>query len=537
MTPAPHRKPFSAPRFAVRCLLALAALLASPAAGFASPDRPSDVIEALVERYRSVEGRFDDHGYETARITLEQLADLGSEEARRTLRDLAAELKHGDRRRLGIALTALVRQGGPTEIDFAIKVAESTRDDSVVDALPHYLAAARRPEGVRHLRGPVLSTATPAVKARVARALGLMGDREAVVPLLAMLREEDVRVRAEVLMAIADLGDESAFPHLVMFLKAADPRVREVTARAMGVLASPRAVPHLVAALSDPATLVAESAARSLGLLGSPGGVEPLIDRLALASKPAAPGKPAPAGEARPSDLRLADTIAKALERLTGMTLGDDADLWRAWWKENKDRPPAETSRPNAPTTISGPRYYGFGVRSSRVMFVLDVSGSMAWNERLETARKELVQVLEHLPARTRFGIVTFSEVADPWTERLVFATPENVRKAVRHVERLIAVGGTNSHDALRKAFQDEDVDTIFFLSDGSPTVGALTDPDAILAEVRELNRFRRVRVNTIALIKGDPPPRAVQGENPAAMTSLMKRLADQNDGKYVEKR
>jgi hypothetical protein len=282
--------------------------------------------------------------------------------------------------------------------------------------------------------------------------------------------------------------------------------------------------------------LVVESAARSLGLLGSPAAVPALIDRLAIAVKPEPAGASSAAADARASDLRLADTIEKALERLTGVALGDDPDLWRAWWKENKDKPPADTSRPNAPTTVSGPRYYGFGVRSSRVMFVLDVSGSMGWNERLETARKELVQVLEHLPARTRFGIVTFSDEARVWTEKLVYATPENVRKSVRQVERLEPIKGTNSFEALRLAFQDEDVDTIFFLSDGSPTVGRVTDPDAILADVREFNRFRRVRVNTIALIMGDPPPQWVAGENRVAMISFMKRLAEQNDGKYVEK-
>ena len=535
--PAPRAR---RPRFLV-ALAALCLLAASPAAGFASPDgkRSEDVLDSYVARYRSVEGRRDDAAFETQREALEQIADLASEASRKVLRDLAQEQRNGDRRRLALVLGALVRQGGPAEVDAAIKSAEASRDGTLLEALPRILAGARRREGVQHLRGPAFAAATPEVKARIARAMGLMGDKEAVVVLVAALREEDVRVRAEVLLALGDLGDETAFPNMQMFLKAPDARVREVAARALGTLGSGRAVPHLVAALSDAASLVVESAARSLGLLGSPNAVSPLIERLAVAAaaSPEPAPKPAPPADPRASDLRLVDTLEHALERLTGMTLGDDPEMWRAWWKENKDKPPADTSRPNAPTTVSGPRYYGFGVRSSRVLFVLDVSRSMSWNDRLETARKELVQVLEHLPQRTRFGVQTFSDATDAWTEKLVFATAENVRKAVRYVERLQPVRGTNTYEALRLAFKDEDVDTIFFLSDGAPTWGPVTEPDAILADVRELNRFRRVHIHTIALVKGEPPASAAASENPVAMISFMKRLAEENDGKYVEKR
>ena len=42
--------------------------------------------------------------------------------------------------------------------------------------------------------------------------------------------------------------------------------------------------------------------------------------------------------------------------------------------------------------------------------------------------------------------------------------------------------------------------DTLFFLSDGRPSVGELVDPDDILEAVLELNRFRRVVIHTIAI-------------------------------------
>ena len=43
-------------------------------------------------------------------------------------------------------------------------------------------------------------------------------------------------------------------------------------------------------------------------------------------------------------------------------------------------------------------------------------------------------------------------------------------------------------------------VDTIFFLSDGRPTVGDLIDPADILAEVRAANDLRKVVIHTLAI-------------------------------------
>jgi len=279
-------------------------------------------------------------------------------------------------------------------------------------------------------------------------------------------------------------------------------------------------VPALAKALLDPAARVVESAAAALGLLGADRAVPDLIDRL-KASK----------GQ----DLRVEEALEAALARITGVDLGTDADLWRAWWAENRDRTAGDVARPNAPTTVSGPRYYGFPVRSSRVVFVVDVSRSMGWNGRLDTAKKELRQVIEHLPATTRFDLISYSDVATAWSEKLLPATPENVRHALRLVDRLEPVNATNIQGALQLAFRSEDADTIYFLSDGTPTAGALVDPEAILAELRETNRWRHVRIHTVALLLGEPPAAFAGTEDAAAASSFMRRLAEENDGKFRE--
>ena len=519
-----------------RFALAAAALVA---VGLGGRPARADVVGDLVDRYRAVGGRHDDPAYQVQREALEQLADLQTPAGKKAIRGLLDDERRGDRRRLVLILTALVRRGSPDDVDLAIHEAEVSRDASVIGALPRILAAAQAEDARAYLRGGALAKASPAVKPQLVRALGAAGGKPAVAALLDVLRDDDVVIRSEALLALAEIGDEGAFGAMSLFLKASDPRVRDVAARALGVLGSSRATPMLVAALDDPSARVVESAAGALGLLGAETAVPALIDRLEKAqggkvAKPPA-GKP-PARD--PEDLRLVDGLQRSLQRVTGMSLGDDPDLWRAWWNEARERTRGGTppKNPDAPTTVSGPRYYGFTVRSSRVAFVIDVSRSMGWNDRLVTAQKELVQALEHLSARTRFNLITYSDVGRAWEEKLVPATGENTRRAIRFVQKLEPVNGTNMWDGLHLAFRDEDVDTIFFLSDGTPTVGPVVDQDAILAEVHEMNRWRRVRIHTVALIKGEPPVMTNE-ENPAAASAFMRRLAEENDGEFREVR
>lgn len=486
-------------------------------------------LSELVDRYKATLGRHDDVAYASGRESVDAIADLDTPEARRALRALAVTERDRDLgcdgRREALLLGALVRRGGAAEFDFAIQTVEGSKCRGLDAALPRILASAVAATSRAHLRGVVLVRGTAAVRMAAARALGAVGDREAVLPLVAALREDDLLLRAEVLFALGELRDDGAVPAMSIFLASDDARLREAAARALGVLGSPKALPGLVRALDDAASRVAESAATALALLAPAG---------AAISVPAILARWA---GVRGKDDRLEDAFERALSRITGAEVGSDPDLWRSWWDANKDRPPAEVARREAPTTVAGPRYYGFAVRSSRAVFVVDVSRSMSWNGRLDDARAELVQVLEHLPARTRFTIIPFSDSAPPWSEKLLTATPDVVRRAVHFVERLEPLGGTNSFAALRAAFADEEVDSIYFLSDGYPSSGAVVDPEEILAQVREMNRWRRIRIHTIALIKGEPPPEFVDMEDRQAAERFMRRLAEENDGRFVEVR
>ena len=65
---------------------------------------------------------------------------------------------------------------------------------------------------------------------------------------------------------------------------------------------------------------------------------------------------------------------------------------------------------------------------------------------------------------------------------------------------QLGAAGGTNLYGSLEFAFEDPDVDTIFLLSDGEPSVGDVIDPQLIREVVAERNETRGVVINTIAI-------------------------------------
>ena len=52
----------------------------------------------------------------------------------------------------------------------------------------------------------------------------------------------------------------------------------------------------------------------------------------------------------------------------------------------------------------------------------------------------------------------------------------------------------------MRQAFQDQDVDTIFVLSDGEPTTGEVIDPHRIREDVRRWNKHRGIKIHTIAI-------------------------------------
>jgi HEAT repeat protein len=515
----PPRAFFEEPVRRCALLLPAALLLALLAAG--APAAAAPVPERLLEAYEASLARRDEVGYAAQRRALDAIAELRTPEAHDALAALLARYGDDDPRRAALLLGAFVRYGSPQDLDDAIRWVERRRNPLLSDLLHTIVAEVRLPATRAHLRGPALTGATPRVKAEIIRALGLSGDPHAGAALLPMVRETNLLVRVEALEALARLKDPKAFVVIQVFLRDPQQHVRAAAARALGILGDTLAVGPLEGRLQDESPLVVEAAAGALGRLDDVRAVPSLLDALARVQ-----GK----------DLRVADAITQALQAISGKDIQADAELWRAWWLTVKDRKPFVKAKEKPGShTVPGPTWYGFPVRSSRVVFVLDVSRSMGWNGRLESAQKELVQVLEHLPETTRFNLIVFSDRIYTWHDGLSPAKPSRVRRAVAFVRQQRPLRGTNTYGALARAFQDPDADTIFLLSDGHPSTGRITDPELILAQVRDWNRFRRVRIHGVALLRGSPPPAYASLEDPKQSLWFMQRLCKQNDGRFKE--
>ncbi len=111
---------------------------------------------------------------------------------------------------------------------------------------------------------------------QAAETLGKLGDTRAVVPLIRMLADQTWGERSVAAKMQAALGPKrgEAFTGFV------SARVRESAAKALGALGDRRAVAPLIEALTDPDASMRWSAADALGKLGDPQAIEPIKQAL-----------------------------------------------------------------------------------------------------------------------------------------------------------------------------------------------------------------------------------------------------------------
>lgn len=240
----------------------------------------------------------------------------------------------------------------------------------------------------------------------------------------------------------------------------------------------------------------------------------------------------------------------------------DRLDRWRSWWAREKDRFRVAPRRPERPASGPGATvsrgFFGIPVRGTRVVFVIDVSGSMGARRfvrtaaggdadrstaptRLDVAREQLLQAVDSLSPESSFNVVVFSEDVETWRKDLVAANARNKKALRKYLRKLRPRRSTNLWGGIEAALKirslvvgdryASNVDEVFVLSDGAPTSGEILDPGVILRTVTETNRFSRVRINTVFL------GRAPGGHGPQAglgPARLMEELATANGGRFV---
>lgn len=331
------------------------------------------------------------------------------------------------------------------------------------------------------------------------------------------------------------------------------------------------------------------TAIHAAGKLGTDNGDKELTNRLVLAL----------ANVLRVSKAdRMRWFAAKALSDITGEDTYISPEFWEWWVKAGGVK---LKSRPEG-ATMAGrdvPKFFKAAAVGKRVVFVIDISGSMQHpvnlppemrkpppkpkkkkrkkkvtssgskhgegdakkdkeeekeplpkpdysrvKSKLDLAKVELIHTLKYLPADYKFNIVIYHTphgLIDTSVKGLIPATEANKRRMIKKVQGLHWANLTNIHGALMDAFCLSDrgffnwhktdpasdteclnsgATTIFFLTDGSPTIsddttdkgkigrpggpmrgnGRMVIPQNIIDDIKRVNTFRKVVIHTIGI-------------------------------------
>ena len=162
--------------------------------------------------------------------------------------------------------------------------------------------------------------------------------------------------------------------------------------------------------------------------------------------------------------------------------------------------------------------------KDASLTFVIDVSGSMEMDNRLELVKRSLELLVEQLDRNDSVSIVVYGSSA-----RVVLDPTSGSDKStiLRSIRRLETEGATNAEAGIRlgykmamRAFNPEGINRVILCSDGVANVGN-TEADIILKEIRGYVE-EGVTMTTIGF--------GMDNYN----DTLMEQLADNGDGFYA---
>jgi hypothetical protein len=218
---------------------------------------------------------------------------------------------------------------------------------------------------------------------------------------------------------------------------------------------------------------------------------------------------------------------------MTGKEIGFNAADWKLWWVANKDtfklgKKPAAHGKVDAKDAGgSEASFYDVPILSDRIGFTIDFSGSMFDDPQnggsgtgdqkgrfqIDIALEEFQKTVLALRPEVKLNLVVMSTEAiiqkvRAFSRMLVpvsAARPRVISWAIDTRKKLepIKRGRGDMWDALVELMDDEEVDTVFILSDGGPSYGACIEDRHFLAELRRVNRYRKVMIHTVLTGKG----------------------------------
>jgi hypothetical protein len=368
------------------------------------------------------------------------------------------------------------------------------------------------------------------IRAGAIRVLGQRGDKAHLSKLERHLDAVDAEELRAAVVALCRLNrtDPRWMRKLMEMADSSRPEERMGAAVGFLEVRTPEAVSVLHELLHDKDWRVRFEAMQQVGTLRRSSSLPILIERLDLETR------------------RLRDDLARVLRLMTGLDHGATSARWRLWWDDQEPDlalPPYEVAlkaemarEERREASVTQVTFYGLGIISDRLAFIVDISGSMAaaaaWREgqtkteggvrttRLAVAKNELSRALKGLSPGVLFNLVFFSSGVSAWQDELIPMDDKVLVEALEFTSRHGAGGGTNVYGALMAAFDDPEVDTLYLLSDGDPSTGAVIDTAKIHNRLLRLNETRKIRIHCISIGKS---------------SAFMKSLAEATGGSYVE--
>jgi len=163
----------------------------------------------------------------------------------------------------------------------------------------------------------------------------------------------------------------------------------------------------------------------------------------------------------------------------------------------------------------------GAGGNARTVVFLCDASGSMI--NTFGSLKAELVKAVSRLKSVQQFNIIFFQdEKAAALDQSLLFATPENKRKAFQWLDTITTSGTTNPIPGIEQAFRNRP-QLIYLLTDAD-----FPDNNAVKTAIQRLNTGKQTKINTIIFVSGSGTDDTSQ-----SFIDLMKQVAKDNGGVF----
>ncbi len=166
---------------------------------------------------------------------------------------------------------------------------------------------------------------------------------------------------------------------------------------------------------------------------------------------------------------------------------------------------------------------FGDGGNARVITFVCDASGSML--SKMDALKVEMSKVVHQLKPIQSFNVIFFQQ-GDPKSldrSSVVTANPENKRKFDEFVKNINTAGDTNPIPGLEIAFKQKP-QLVYLLTDGE-----FPDNKAVIAKIAELNKDKRIKVNTIAFTNSEDKKNKID----TAFKKVLQQIASENGGTF----